>query len=144
MKEPWFAKLASRKPVRAVFVYNAGEGGFVVKFMKGSGLIRFMDRPKPVDLYINSWSAGAMIGGSAVWGIGLVMGLKDVRHFGGDYSGAMQNATAADSGVRNALVLSLSSESDSAKSHDVCMVFASRGLSAGVGGGHVSIVADID
>ena len=36
--DPWFKTLIKKQPVRGVFVYSSGEGGFVVKYMKGDGL----------------------------------------------------------------------------------------------------------
>ena len=39
--DPWFKEQIKKQPVRGVFVYTAGEGGFVVKYMKGEGLASF-------------------------------------------------------------------------------------------------------
>lgn len=138
----WFTKLEKNRPVKGVFVYHAGEGGFIVKYMKGDGLISFKEGKQAATIHIDSWSAGALIGGSTVWGVGLVMGLKNISHFGGEYGGLVQSAIATDNSATNASVFGLTEEGE--KSHDICLIFSGSGLSAGVGGGKLTITPDWD
>jgi len=129
------------KPVSAVFVYRAGEGGVIVKFLKGDGKISFAGGRQKGTIYIKAVSAGAQIGGSAVWGVGLVMGLKKADYFGGDYTGKATHATAGDESAPGGQFLSLDTEEEE-KKHDILLLFSGRGLSAGVGGETLSITPD--
>ncbi len=136
-----FKETVKEKPVNAVFVYRAGEGGVIVKFLKGDGKISFAGGRQKGTIYIKAVSAGAQIGGSAVWGVGLVMGLNKAEHFGGDYTGKATHATAGDDSAPGGQVLSLDTEEDE-KKHDILLLFSGRGLSAGVGGETLSITPD--
>jgi len=139
VKEEWYKKQVTRRPVMAVFVYRAGEGGLLVKFMKGEGLITFRSGRKAANIDLKSWSAGAQAGGSAVWGVGLVMGLKHPNHFGGDYRGKVQTATAGDKTAQSGTLLSLDDDNQGRKAHDILLIMAAAGLSAGVGGAKMTI-----
>jgi len=136
-----FKDAVKDKPVRAVFVYRAGEGGVIVKFLKGDGKITFAGGKQEGTIYLKAVSAGAQVGGSAVWGVGLVMGLKKAEDFGGDYTGRATHATAGDDSAPGGQFLTLDSEDDG-KKHDVLLLFSGRGLSAGVGGETLSITPD--
>lgn len=139
LKTSQFKEMVKSQPVNAVFVFHAGEGGLLVKFMTGEGLISFESGKQAANIHLRSWSAGAQIGGSAVWGIGLVMGLKNISHFGGDYTGKIKSATAADETTVNGAVLSLSDCEDEKKCHDIYVVHSARGLSAEVGWAKMTI-----
>lgn len=135
MARDWFKKAAKMKPVRGVFLYSSGEGGFIVKYMNGDGYAAFKGSKEGGKIHLKAWSAGAQIGGKASWGVGLLMGLNKVSHFGGDYTGSVKGATAGDSATRGAVILSKSGK----RAHDLALITVGRGLSAGVGGASLTI-----
>ena len=135
--DPWFKTLIKKQPVRGVFVYSSGEGGFVVKYMKGDGLASFKNGRQNGTIYLSSWSAGAIIGGAATWAVGLVMGLQNQSDFGGDYTGKLLQATAADETAPNAMYLS--SRKEGQASHSLYILVSSRGLTADAGGTKLNI-----
>ncbi|MBM4355419.1 MAG: hypothetical protein FJ109_16805 [Deltaproteobacteria bacterium] len=141
LKSADFKDAVKEKPVGAVFVYRAGEGGVIVKFLKGDGKISFAGGRQKGTIYLKAISAGAQIGGSAVWGVGLVMGLKKAEDFGGDYTGKATHATAGDDSAPGGRRLTLDTEEEE-KKHDVLLLFSGRGLSAGVGGETLSLTPD--
>jgi len=138
--DPWFKALIKKQPVRGVFVYSSGEGGFVIKYMKGDGLASFKNGRQNGTIYLSSWSAGAIIGGAATWAVGLVMGLQNQSDFGGDYTGKLLQATAADETAPNALHLTSSKEGKA--SHALYILVSSRGLTADAGGTKLNITPD--
>jgi len=135
----WYKKEAEQKAVTAVFVYRATEAGLVLKIMKGSGLVTFKDGPKGGEISLRSTSVGAHIGGSAEWGVGLVMGTVDKNSFGGEYSGSIRKATAVDSSTNTGVMLVPPNSSGGKISHQIYLVTIGRGLSAGTGGAKIII-----
>ncbi|MGI5863526.1 MAG: hypothetical protein ACOX6T_15930 [Myxococcales bacterium] len=133
-----FARHVKKYPVRGVLVFEGGEGGLLVKFMKASGLLSFKGGRQAAEVSLRTWSAGAQAGGSALWGVALVMGLNSEAHFGGDYSGKLITATAGDETTNRALLLSLK-DGKGKRAHDLWVVTAGRGLSAGAGGAKMTI-----
>ena len=129
--DPWFQAQVKKQPVRAVFVYGAGGGGFVVKFMKGKGLVSFKSGRQAARIYVQGWSGGAVIGGSMEWAIGLVMGLPREADFGGDYVGNLRQATAGDETAASGMFLE--SQKQAPASHALYILVSSRGLSAEAG-----------
>jgi hypothetical protein len=138
VQEDLYKKEVEQKAVTAVFVYKATEAGLILKIMRGSGLITFKDGKKAAEISLKSSSLGAQIGGSAEWGVGLVMGLTEMSHFGGEYSGSVRKATAVDSSTSSGVVLTPSSNAGK-DTHQLFMVTTGRGLSAGVGGAKLTI-----
>ena len=138
--DPWFKEQIKKQPVRGVFVYSSGEGGFVIKYMKGDGLASFKNGRQNGTIYLSSWSAGAIIGGAATWAVGLVMGLQNQSDFGGDYTGKLLQATAADETAPNAMYLS--SRKEGQASHSLYILVSSRGLTADAGGTKLNITPD--
>lgn len=137
LEDPIVNDAIDSKGANALFVYRSGEGGVVVKFMKGDGLISFKTGIKAGSISLKSWSAGALIGGSAQWGIGIVLGLANQSEFGGDYKGTVKGATAAETTTAGFLVLT----HDSGKSkQEIVLITSGRGLSAGVGGEKMTII----
>jgi hypothetical protein len=135
--DPWFKAQIKKQPVRGVFVYSSGEGGFVVKYMKGDGLASFRNGRQKGTIFLSSWSAGAIIGGSASWAVGLVMGLQKESDFGGDYTGKLLTATAADETAPGAI--HLTSQKEGKAIHELYILVSSRGLTADAGGTKLSI-----
>ena len=130
-RDSWFQAQVKKQPVRGVFVYNAGGGGLVVKFMKGEGLVSFKNGRQAAKIYVQGWSGGAVIGGSMEWAVGLVMGLSSEADFGGDYVGNLRQATAGDQTAASGIFLE--SQKQAPVSHALYIVTASRGLSAEAG-----------
>ena len=114
-------------PVNAVLIYSAVEAGLVVKHMNGKGLVSFEKGRKEAPIYLRSWSAGAMIGGSAQWGVGLVLDLKDEDDFGGEYKGETKNSTIADTTAQGGTLLA------NKRAQKIFMITIGRGFSAGIG-----------
>ena len=138
--DPWFKAQIKKQPVRGVFVYSSGEGGFVVKYMKGDGLASFKNGGQKGTIFLSSWSAGAIIGGAATWAVGLVMGLQKESDFGGDYTGKLLQATAADETVPSAI--HLTSQKEGKAAHSLYILISSRGLTADAGGTKLNITPD--
>lgn len=127
-----FKALRDGAAVNAIFVYTIGEGGFVVKFLGGHGVIDFKGGKQGGKFKMKSTSIGAQVGGSREWGIGLVMGLTRQEHFGGVYTGSFSGAIGADEGTTLSRLERVKGD-DEAKAHDVWLIGRARGLSAGVG-----------
>jgi len=138
--DPWFKGQIKKQPVRGVFVYSSGEGGFVVKYMKGHGLASFKNGRQKGTIFLSSWSAGAIIGGAATWSVGLVMGLQKESDFGGNYTGKLLQATAVDETAPNAMYLTAQKEGKA--SHELYILVSSRGLTADAGGTKLKITPD--
>ena len=138
--DPWFKELIKKQPVRGVMVYSSGEGGFVVKYMKGNGLASFKNGRQNGTIFLSSWSAGAIIGGAAAWAVGLVMGLQKESDFGGDYTGKLLQAAAADETAPNAM--HLTSQKEGKATHELYIFVSSRGLTADAGGTKLNITPD--
>ena len=138
--DPWFKELIKKQPVRGVMVYSSGEGGFVVKYMKGNGLASFKNGRQKGTIFLSSWSAGAIIGGAATWAVGLVMGLQKESDFGGDYTGKLLQAAAADETAPNGM--HLTSQKEGKAAHSLYILVSSRGLTADAGGTKLNITPD--
>jgi hypothetical protein len=133
-----FKAATKGRAISAVFVYRSTEAGLLYKRMSGHGFVTFR-QGKTAKIKLTSSSLGAQIGGSAEWGLGLVIGLNDFSHFGGNYAGRKKSATAADSTTAWGDIFSNSGYSESSKIHDICFILTGRGLSAGIGKGKITI-----
>ena len=122
-----------------VFVYRGTEAGLLLKFMRGYGLVSFKGGRQAAKIRIKGKSFGAQVGGSAEWGVGLVMGLNDTSLFGGDYTGSTKRATAADETVNYGELLTPSYDAGSKDIHHIFLVITGRGLSAGVARSELTI-----
>ncbi len=139
LKDPALNEAINAKGVGAIFTYACGEGGIVVKYMEGDGLISFIGGRKAAPISLKSLNAGAMIGGSEQWGIGLVIGGADENDFGGYYKGRLRGATAWEAETADMLYLTrIKGESR----QEIYIISTARGLSAGVGGAIMSISPD--
>jgi hypothetical protein len=138
--DPWFKEQIRKQPVRGVLVYSSGEGGFVVKYMKGDGLASFKNGRQTGTIFLSSWSAGAIIGGAATWAVGLIMGLDKESDFGGDYTGKLLQATAADETAP--ISMHLTSQKEGQAAHELYILISSRGLTADAGGTKLNITPD--
>lgn len=116
--------------VNGVFAFQFGEGGLLFKVAKGKGLVRFVGNPPDKSFSIKGSSFGASIGGSSEWGVGLVIGLQRVDYFGGEYRGRETGATAAEAST-DVAVLSHTVPGSPQLAHDIYLVGAGAGLSAG-------------
>ncbi|MFH1139292.1 MAG: hypothetical protein V1816_24690 [Pseudomonadota bacterium] len=139
LSDPWYKQASQSMPTSAVFVFMAGEGGVVVKFMTGQGLISFKNGRLDAPLFIRSWSAGLQAGGAAQYGVGLVMGLTREENLGGDYTGGFTKAVAGDEATPNGSVFSQSDPITGFADHLVYIISSARGFYAGVGGAKVTI-----
>ena len=135
----WFIAQMLRREVKAVFVYEAGKGGFIVNYMEGDGRISFLGDRQAAPIFIRSWSIGAQAGGGQFWGVGLIMDLKRVTDFGGDYQGKSQSATAWDSSSYNWVTFSKRFDAGGAKAHDIFLLQSGRGAFAGVAAERMTI-----
>ena len=130
-KQDEFSQATKDKAISAIFAYRATEAGLVYKKMSGRGFVLFKRNGKSSKIKLDSSSLGAQIGGSAEWGLGLVIGLKDPADFGGAYSGRRRSATAVDATTAWGEVFSNSSFAASNRVHDIMLILTGRGLSAG-------------
>jgi hypothetical protein len=133
-------KAAQKKmAITAVFVYKATEGGLVYKRMAGRGNVIFKQDNKTSPVKLSSGTYGAQIGGSAEWGLGLIMGLKNALDFGGSYAGKKKSATAVNSTAARGEMFSNSDYVESSKTHNIYLIATGSGLSAGVSKGKITI-----
>lgn len=123
-----FASASKRAPVRAVGVYRRGEGGLVVKVGRGDGLVRTADDGWTESFVIDSLGAGAVVGGSASWGIVLAFGLERAADLEGKYVGVVKSATALDESV-GALQMK-----HRQRNHTLWFIGIAEGLAANAGG----------
>jgi len=143
LDDPWFDEAGKEKPVKGVFLFKAGEGGLVLKRLKGEGLARFLGLDDEVAVSLKSWSGGVAVGGSKIWGVGLIMGLKERSHFGGSYKGAVKQATAGKEHAHLGILLSLTKEdAEKGRAHDLFLVTAGTGLSVGASGAKMKVVPE--
>jgi hypothetical protein len=136
LEDPALSEVIDGRGVGAVFAYSSGEGGVFVKYMEGDGLISFVGGRQAAPVLLSSLGVGAMIGGSAQWGIGLVIGRVDEENFGGRYKGGVRNATAWEVATRAIMYFS---RTYGEETQEIYIVSTGRGLSAGVGGVIMSI-----
>ncbi len=136
LEDSALSKTIDARGVGAVFAYAAGEGGVFVNYMEGDGLISFIGARQIGPVSLNSWGIGAMIGGSAQWGIGLVIGRVDEENFGGRYKGGVRTATAWEAATRAIMYFS---RTKGEETQEIYIISTGRGLSAGVGGVIMSI-----
>jgi|WetSurMetagenome_2_1015567.scaffolds.fasta_scaffold341185_1 hypothetical protein len=137
-----FKQAVKDKAISAVFIYRATEAGLIYKKMSGGGFVFFKQNGKSSKIKLDSSSLGAQIGGSAEWGLGLVIGLKNPADFGGAYSGRRKSATAMDSTTSWGEVFSNSSSAENNKAHDIILILTGRGLSAGNSWGKLIITLE--
>ena len=131
LKSKHFKQLPDTKKIRGLFAYNIGEGGLLVKFKRGKGTADFTGGPTNVPLKFKSTSFGAQAGGSREWGIGLILGLKDPKKFGGPYKGDQRGAIAVESGFSISALMRVDVDPDDGdENHAVYMIGAAKGLSA--------------
>ncbi len=141
LKKKAFKRWTRGRPIRGVFAYSLKEGGLVVKWTKGRGKAAFKGGPSDVDIAMKATSVGAQVGGSKQWGIGLVIGLKRLPAFGGQYKGNIRQATAISAGhvVTELRRADLDDEKDH---HRVLLLAVATGLSASTGGTKLKITVD--
>lgn len=128
MANPWFRDQMRNRRIKGVLVFEAGEGGLIVKYLEGEGLVRFAGLDRVVPIFIKSWGIGANIGGGAKWGVGLITDIRKPSEFGGDYDGKTQSATAGDITTYNWVVLQ-----NTRIFHQVFLLQTGRGFGAGAG-----------
>ena len=137
-----YTELVAGRPVSAVFVYRSTEAGLLYKRRSGHGTIVFRNPSATVPLRLSGSSFGASIGGSAEWGVGLVLDLKENRQFGGNYEGEERGATAADSTAPSVARFSNAAYVDAGKAHELLLIVTARGLSAGVANGKITLTPE--
>ncbi len=141
VNSPSFKNWTRGRAVHGVFAYTLKEGGLVVKWIKGRGKAAFKGAPEAIDIVLKATSFGAQVGGSKQWGVGLIVGLKRKRAFGGDYKGKMRQATALSAGqaVTDLRRVGLRVEEDH---HRVLLFALTKGLSASTGNTELRISVD--
>lgn len=142
MRHDTFKRAVENNPVTGILVYKGGEGGLFWKGLKADGLIAFKNGRKPAGLTVTSRSFGAQIGGSAVWGVGLIMGLKNESHFGGIYCGKVKSATAGTENTPGGSILTQAGSEGELSEHAIFLVTANSGLSAGVRNVKMNIIPE--
>jgi hypothetical protein len=135
------AAFAGGGPINGVFAYQMGEGGFLVKVKKGKGLAAILGDGRDVHLTLKSVTFGAQIGGGSEWGFGVILGLRTRGAFGGDYSGDNRGATAGEESVNITKLTKKGISPGDPQYHELYMIGASAGLSAGAAVGSLNITA---
>lgn len=96
LAHPEFVEARQDVGVQAVGVYRWGEGGMVVKILRGDGTLRFAGDDRVHRFEIEATSIGAQVGGSANWGVVVALGLPSKRAISGTYGGSVTTATALE------------------------------------------------
>lgn len=131
--DPAFVKLFNEKPVRAIFVFSAAEGGVIFKFMSGKGLTAFADGRPKAPIWVDCRSVGALIGGSHRLGVGLVMSASPNSEIGGTYEGSVSGATFATESTPTGAAFWKMGGFSGDERPVVYLVYTARGLSFGAG-----------
>jgi hypothetical protein len=137
LKDSALGETIDAKGVGAVFAYASGEGGVFVNYMRGDGLISFIGGRQAAPVSLNSLGVGAMIGGSAQWGIGMMIGRVDEEDLGGYYKGGVRTATMWEAATRTIMYFS---RTKGEETQEIYIISTGRGLSAGVGGVIMNII----
>lgn len=125
-QHPNYRRVREGAGIHAVGAYRLGEGGVVVKIVRGEGVLRTRagaDR----TFELKATSFGAVVGGKGSWGIVLISGLRTVEDVAGTYAGTVAAATAVETSTG---ALELRHE---AAAPVMFMTGASAGLSADAG-----------
>jgi len=134
------ARLLTEKPVQGVFVFSAVEGGVIFKFMKGKGFISFAEGGAGLPLWVECRSAGAMIGGSHMLGVGLIMGTISEYEVGGTYEGNVGGATFATESTPTGTAFWKTDGYPHQSRPLVYMVYMARGVSVGAGNARLTLI----
>ncbi len=132
----WKQEIGSQ-PIQGVIAYHLGEGGLIIKVKKGTGRVRFLSGEEH-ELVLKGVTAGAQVGGSSEWGVGLIVGLPDTGSFGGSYQGTTVSAGLATLGT-GISQLTLKHKAN-APFHSIYLVSTASGATANAGGGALDIV----
>ena len=138
LNRPHFKRARGTKQVTGVFVYTLGEGGLLVKFLGGKGLVAFKGQPTDGRLSFRSTSIGALIGGSRERGIGLIMGLEDEEDLGGIYVGTVAGAIGVTEGTMLTRMRRGGAATPETR-HELVFIGRSEGLSANYGRARLTI-----
>lgn len=133
------AAFAKDGSINGIFAYQMGEGGFLVKVKKGKGLAQILGEAHDLPLQLKSVTFGAQIGGGSEWGFGVILGLHDRAVFGGEYKGDTRGATAVEQSINITKLVRKGVDSADAAYHEIYMIGAATGLSAGAAVGNLNI-----
>jgi len=136
------AAFAGGVSINGIFAYQLGEGGFLIKVKKGKGLAAILGDGRDVPLTLKSVTFGAQVGGGSEWGFGVILGLRVRGSFGGDYSGDTRGATAGEESVSITKLAKKGVGAGDTLYHEVYMIGAAAGLSAGAAVGSLNITAN--
>lgn len=135
------AAFAGGGAINGIFAYQMGEGGFLVKVKKGKGLASILGDNRDAPLKLKSVTFGAQVGGGSEWGFGVILGMRSRAAFGGDYSGDTRGATAGEESVSITKLGKKGLGSGDPMYHEIYMIAAASGLSAGAAVGSLNITA---
>jgi hypothetical protein len=136
LKDEKFLAEVKEPGIRGVCVYAGGSGGLLIAGGGAKGLASFAGGRQAVPFKGNSVSVGAIAGGQASWGIGLMIGLAHENWFPGEYDGSAAGATAVESSVGTGRLQSEWFQ------HAIRIVTVGAGLSASAG--HVEVTVSWD
>src|SRR5690606_16095968 len=85
--------------VSGVAVYAGGSGGLFVSGGGAPGRASSAGGRRAVPFKASAVSVGAIGGGQATWGVGLILGLAHEAWFPGEYDGTTTGATAVQTSV---------------------------------------------
>jgi hypothetical protein len=122
-----FRGAMERRGIGAVGAYRLGEGGAVVKVTDGDGMLAVAGVETTRKFEFKSTSFGAVVGGSAGWGVVLFVGLDGADSAPGKYRGSVKGATAIDESG------GVSKFDHEAAGHSIYFVGTATGLSANAG-----------
>lgn len=122
-----FREVMEERGVGAVGAYRLGEGGAVVKVMDGDGVLAVRGAEQTRRFEFKATSFGAVVGGSASWGVVLLVGLDEAESAAGKYRGSVKGATALDESE------GVARYDHETAGHSIYFIGTSAGLSANAG-----------
>ena len=132
------AFFASRPRCNGVIVYRRGGGGFIVKVQKGHAIGRFHGKAQKAAVNLKQVSYGAQIGGGTEYGVALVLGLGDLAHFGGEYTGGTRGGTMGKASM-SITELTKKGSVGTPMFHKLYLIGTGAGASADAGGASVTV-----
>ena len=127
-----FVEKARTYGVQAVGVFRSAEGGLVVKYQKGSGFVDVAGGRQGAPLDLESYSVGAVAGGSATQGVVVFVGAPDELALNGEYKGAVAQAAAVTESTTSVVTLQHQKHG-----HYAYIVSIGQGLTADAGGAKI-------
>ncbi len=126
-----FRAEVQERGITGVFAYSGGSGGLLFSGGSATGVANFAEGGQAVPFEASTVAMGAFAGGTASWGIGVLVGLTHEAWLPGEYDGTAVSSTAGTASLAGARLKS--------EWHDHSVRIVATGAGLSVGAGHVEI-----